>query len=204
MAYILAGVGDVLLLDKTGNPILRSKTLTESGISINVTAEDIRGGLSAPIIGRYFHSSQFSLNLVDATFNLQYLALNVGGDVTVGGEAFATESVTSAVEGQITVSGTPIDFGGMGTIGWYSLAAENNWKLITFTGNTASAPGLPANTPVCVKYNTATDNMSQFVVSADIIPSECYAILTAPLFAADSQNFTTSSKVGELVKMLCL
>lgn len=31
MAYILAGVGDIQLFDKSGNSILTSKTLTDSG-----------------------------------------------------------------------------------------------------------------------------------------------------------------------------
>jgi len=41
--YIIAGVGDILGLDGQGNQIVQSKTLTESSISIQVTAEDIRG-----------------------------------------------------------------------------------------------------------------------------------------------------------------
>lgn len=43
MAYILAGVGEIQLLDGLGNIILTSKTLTDSGITINATAEEIRG-----------------------------------------------------------------------------------------------------------------------------------------------------------------
>lgn len=43
MAYILAGVGNLQLFDNAGNYILTSKTLTDSGITINTTAEEIRG-----------------------------------------------------------------------------------------------------------------------------------------------------------------
>lgn len=74
-------------------------------------------GLSAPILGKYYHSSSFELNLVDATFDLQYLALNVGGTVTIGGEAITDESVITTTAGEITVTGTPKDFGGVGVIG---------------------------------------------------------------------------------------
>ncbi len=41
--YILAGVGNIQLFSPTGDLILTSKTLTDSGISVSVTAEDIRG-----------------------------------------------------------------------------------------------------------------------------------------------------------------
>lgn len=43
--FILAGVGDIQLFDQsTGEIIVTSKTLTDSGINFSVTAEDIRGG----------------------------------------------------------------------------------------------------------------------------------------------------------------
>ena len=43
--FILAGVGDIQFFDQgTGDLIVTSKTLTDSGISFSVTAEDIRGG----------------------------------------------------------------------------------------------------------------------------------------------------------------
>lgn len=43
MSYLLAGVGHISLFSDSGDPILSSKTLTDSGIAIGVTAEDIRG-----------------------------------------------------------------------------------------------------------------------------------------------------------------
>ena len=43
--FILAGVGDIQLFDQSsGEIIVTSKTLTDSGINFSVTAEDIRGG----------------------------------------------------------------------------------------------------------------------------------------------------------------
>lgn len=42
MAFLLQGVGEIQLF--SGNDlILTSKTLTESGISVDVSSEDIRG-----------------------------------------------------------------------------------------------------------------------------------------------------------------
>jgi hypothetical protein len=140
-----------------------------------------------------------TLDLVDATFDLQYLALNVGGDITVGGDAITDESVTLTVDNQITVSKEPQDFAGHGTIGWFTVAGQNAWQKITFTGKTAQLPDITAGTTVCVRYNAQFNNMRQFTVPSAIIPAECYAILTAPLFSADSENLTASSKVADLV-----
>lgn len=100
---------------------------------------------------------------------------------------------------EITVNGTPVDFSGLGTIGWATKAGANDWQKITFEGQTASIPGLPVGAEVCVRYNSEFDNMREFIVPSSIIPAECHAILTAPLFSADAKNYTASSKVADLV-----
>lgn len=198
---ILAGVGTIELRNgSTGQIIAHSTTLTDSGITIDVSSEDIRGGQSAKLIGKYFHSSNFNLNLTDATFNLEYIALNVGGNITVGGDALETETVTSGA-GSITVTGTPIAWNGMTDIvGWYyDPSVEKEWHKITFTGKTATVTGLVAGKTLCVKYNSQDSSLRELIVPTSIIPSECFATLTIPMFAADQTNFTSSSKIGELV-----
>lgn len=196
---IMAGVGNIQLFDGSGNLILTSKTLTDSGISINTTGEDIRGGLSSPLIGRYFHDSTFDLNLVDALFSLEYLSLNVGGAITIGGSAITEEQVTIVAENTITVTGTPQEFSTFGTVGYYTIAGKDNYQKITFTGKNATVSGLTVGTTVCVKYFNEYANLRQFIVPSTIIPAECYAILTAPLFSAGGEKITASSKIGDLV-----
>ena len=135
--YILAGVGTIEAFTQSSTQptkIFTSKTLQESGISISVTAEDIRGGLSNPLLGRYFHDSILEANITDALFNLQYLALNVGGEVVIGGSSLVTETVTAG-SGTLTVQGTPVAFGSAGTVGWYTLAGQEDWAPLTFSGN---------------------------------------------------------------------
>ena len=127
--YILAGVGTIEAFTQSSTQptkIFTSKTLQESGISISVTAEDIRGGLSNPLLGRYFHDSILEANITDALFNLQYLALNVGGEVVIGGSSLVTETVTAG-SGTLTVQGTPVAFGAAGTVGWYTPAGQEDW-----------------------------------------------------------------------------
>lgn len=202
MAYILQGVGELQLF--SGNDlILTSKTLTESGISVNISSEDIRGGYSAPLIGRYFHSGSFDLTLTDATFDLQYLALNMGGQITMGGSAITTESYVMGSDNKVVASGVPQDFHGLGNRGWVTIAGVDNWIPVEFVGQEAEFEA-PAGTSVCVKYVNQYANAREFIVPSNIIPAECYAILKAPLFAANAQNFTASSKVAEIVNLLCL
>ena len=200
--FILAGVGDIQLFDQsTGEIIVTSKTLTDSGINFSVTAEDIRGGMANAILGKYFHDTAMELTLTDALFSLEYLALNVGGTITASSDVLTMEQVTTSVADTITVTGTPKNFGSLGTIGWYSIAGKDSWSKITFEGQSATISGLAEGTTVCVKYIATDASAEQFVVSSAFIPDQVHAILTLPLFKStqgSDASFTSSSKVGEV------
>lgn len=200
--FILAGVGDIQLFDQsTGEIIVTSKTLTDSGINFSVTAEDIRGGMANAILGKYFHDTAMELTLTDALFSLEYLALNVGGTISASADVLTMEQITTSVADTITVGGTPQEFGSVGTIGWYSIAGKDNWQKITFEGKDATVSNLPAGTTVCVKYVVTDASAEQFTVSSAFIPSQVHAILTLPLFKStqgSDASFTSSSKVGEI------
>ena len=200
--YILAGVGTIEAFTQSSTQptkIFTSKTLQESGISISVTAEDIRGGLSNPLLGRYFHDSILEANITDALFNLQYLALNVGGEVVIGGSSLVTETVTAG-SGTLTVQGTPVAFGAAGTVGWYTPAGQEDWAPLTFEGKVATAT-VTAGTDYCVRYNANDAGIQEFVVPSAIIPSEVHLVMTYPLFAGGTspEAISTSSQVGELI-----
>lgn len=201
--YILAGVGTIEAFTQSSTQptkIFTSKTLQESGISISVTAEDIRGGLSNPLLGRYFHDSILEANITDALFNLQYLALNVGGQVVIGGSSLVTETVTAG-SGTLTVQGTPVAFGSAGTVGWYTLAGQENWAPLTFSGKTATVADVTEGGTYCVRYNANDSSIQEFVVPSAIIPSEVHLVMTYPLFAGGTspEAISTSSQVGELI-----
>ena len=200
--YILAGVGTIEAFTQSSTQptkIFTSKTLQESGISISVTAEDIRGGLSNPLLGRYFHDSILEANITDALFNLQYLALNVGGEVVIGGSSLVTETVTAG-SGTLTVQGTPVAFGTAGTVGWYTPAGQEDWAPLTFEGKVATA-SVTSGTDYCVRYNANDAGIQEFVVPSAIIPSEVHLVMTYPLFAGGTspEAISTSSQVGELI-----
>lgn len=200
--FILAGVGDIQLFDQsTGEIIVTSKTLTDSGINFSVTAEDIRGGMANAILGKYFHDTAMELTLTDALFSLEYLALNVGGTITASSDVLTSEPVSVTVADTITVKGTPKNFGSLGTIGWYTIAGKDDWKKIEFEGQSATVAGLAEGTSVCVKYIATDASAEQFIVSSAFIPDQVHAILTLPLFKStqgSDASFTSSSKVGEV------
>lgn len=201
--FVLASVGTVQFFDQSsGDLIVTSKTLVDSGINFSVTAEDIRGGMANALLSQYFHDSAMGLTLTDALFSLEYMALNVGGTIQTGTDILTIEQVTTTEANKIEVKETPQKFGNFGVIGWYSLPSEDNWTKITFDPDTkiAQVPDLPQGTTVCVKYTKMDASAEQFIVSSAFIPAQVYGILTLPLFKSgtESKQFSNSSKVGEV------
>ena len=197
--YIAASVGVADIISKTSGEIIgRSNTLINSGVSFAVTPNDIKGGDGNRLLGQYFSDATMKITLEDALFDLNYLALNTGGTISVGGDVMTTEQITTSVENKITVTDTPQEFMEMGTIGWYSLAGKDTWTKITFVGSEATVSGLASGTTVCVKYQKLDSTSEQFTVSSSFIPDQCYLLLTLPLFKTglDTTVYTSASKVG--------
>lgn len=200
MGYILAGTYLVRALNQnTGAQIFRSKTTQENTLGFNVTEEEVRGGLSNQKIGSYFHDSILNATITEALFSLEYLAVNMGGIITVGSDTFAEETVTTTVANAITVKGTPVNFLGLGIIGRYTIAGTEDWKPLTFVGKTAQVAGLPLGTSVCVEYTATNSTARSFTVSSAFIPDEVILVMEVPLFKANEKSFVQSSQVGKLV-----
>ena len=201
--FVLASVGTVQFFDQSsGDLIVTSKTLVDSGINFSVTAEDIRGGMANALLSRYLHDSAMALTLTDALFDFSYMALNVGGTIQTGADVLTLEQVTTTEANKITVKETPQKFGNFGVIGWYALSGSDDWTTITFDQDTktANVADLPQGTTVCVKYTKTDASAEQFTVSSAFIPAQVYGVLTLPLFKSgtDTKQFSNSSKVGEV------
>lgn len=197
----LAGVADVDLFAGS-DLILQAKTLTDSSVSISVTAEEIRGGKGAQLIGRYFHTTTFTVELTDVLFQLQYVALNVGAEIDATGEhggELVTEEVVAA-DNALAIAGTAHDFMGLGVIGWYKLPDDEDWTMFTFGADNKTSTGATVvnDTLYCVKYMNTAD-ADTITVSADFIPDEVTMVMKADLFKAarnESGVTSTSSKIG--------
>lgn len=197
--YVIAGVGSAELIDKTsGEKVADANTLVNSGMNFTVTAEDIRGGLANKLLAQYFHDSGLAITLEDALFDLNYIAINTGSTISVGGDVMTTEQVTSTLN-TITVTGTPRPFLGLGTIGWYQVVGTTSWTKITFTGSVASL-NIASGETVCVRYVVADTISEQITVSSTFIPDQCYMLLTLPIFKTglDTTVYSSASRVGEI------
>lgn len=199
--YSVAGVGYGKALDASGNQLFKTVTLTDSGFSTSTSIEENRGGAGNALQSMYIHTGTFEVTMRDCLVDLLYVGLQVGSEIQSGANIYTTETIVTTVENQITVSGTPADFGALGKIGWYSLQGSDDALKITFTGQNASVSGLPIGTTVCVTYLIEDDSARVIEIVSNFVPAEVHLVFELPLFKAgiDTTNASTSSQLGRWI-----
>ena len=175
-----------------------AKTLTESTFDFSITAEDVRGGQGNGLLGRYFHDSNMQVTLVDAMFDLQYMALSLGVPLESGGLSVKEEELTAGVDGSVTASETPVAFTGS-MIGWYKKPADSEWSIGTFTGSKMAISGASQNDVYCVKYFYINENARSITIKSQYVPSELHVVIMNDLYAGDVGTQSDATRYGRLI-----
>ena len=80
--YFLGSVGTAEAFKRNDNGELElafvSKTLTDSGLNISTTKDDIRAGQGAPIQFSFYHDTNVEINLTDIQWKHEYLEAQLG------------------------------------------------------------------------------------------------------------------------------
>lgn len=197
MNYVAGGVGRAIMF--SGNQLWGiANTLNDNTFDFTITAEDIRGGRKNVLLAQYFHDSNLSINLTNALFNFDEIALTLGATIKQGGLNIKEESVTTSSGGVLTPTETPISVDGE-TIGWYKLPSAKDWTVATFTGGTIT--GLTASTTYCVKYFFEDEDARSFGIRADYQPAEIHLVILQDLFTVEKQdgNVVPGSRAGVIV-----
>lgn len=195
--HFLAGVGRALLFK--GNDLIGvAKTLTESTFDFSITAEDVRGGQGNGLLGRYFHDSNMQVTLVDAMFDLQYMALSLGVNLESGGLSVKEEELTAGVDGSVTASETPVAFTGS-MIGWYKKPADSEWSIGTFTGSKMAISGASQNDVYCVKYFYINENARSITIKSQYVPAELHVVIMNDLYSGDVGSQSDATRYGRLI-----
>ena len=195
--HFLAGVGRALLFK--GNDLIGvAKTLTESTFDFSITAEDVRGGQGNGLLGRYFHDSNMQVTLVDAMFDLQYMALSLGVNLESGGLSVKEEELTVGVDGTVTASETPVAFTGS-MIGWYKKPSDTEWSIGTFTGSKMTVSGGSQNDIYCVKYFYINENARSITIKSQYVPAELHVVIMNDLYAGDVGSQSDATRYGRLI-----
>lgn len=191
----IAGVGNATLFD--GERLVASaNTLIDSGITIGLSFEDIRAGIGNKLYGRYAHTSTFDLKLTDAMFNLEYLAMNTGSDISLGGDVMVDEELTSTAK-KITLSKTAVAISGSKVYAYAKKSGTDNVydKYAVAQDNSIE---VPADGTYCIRYMYTNDLASKMVVKANFIPKTLTLILEANLYSGGSCDIETSTLAGKV------
>ena len=191
----IAGVGNATLFD--GERLVASaNTLIDSGITIGLSFEDIRAGQGNKLYGRYAHTSTFDLKLTDAMFNLEYLAMNTGSDISLGGDVMVDEELTSTAK-KITLSKTAVAISGSKVYAYAKKSGTDNVydKYAVAQDNSIE---VPADGTYCIRYMYTNDLASKMVVKANFIPKTLTLILEANLYSGGSCDIETSTLAGKV------
>lgn len=179
--------------------------MTEDTFSFSATPNEVRGGKSNPLLGRWFSDSTLNVTITNATFKLEYLAWSLGTTIEQGGTSFyestgAGEKVVTA--GQIELKYTPAAFNGT-MIGWYKKPTDAGWSIgaISETGNKyyMAISGAQPNDVYCIKYPYMDENARMMIIPADFNPDELHVVLLNDLYNADINADSSASVIGRLI-----
>ena len=194
----LAGAATVDML--VGDQLIATATtLLDSSITVGSTAEEVRGGPGAKLLGKYYHTSTFDINLTDVLFKLEYFAFQTGSAIQQIADVFTSEQVTLGAGGSGTITGTPAVYQSYGTIGWAAKPGSDAYQKITFTEKAFTVAGAKEGDIYCVKYISADNAARQITISSSFIPSEVTLVMTANLYRAGGRgenDVNNSSKIG--------
>ena len=194
----LAGAATVDML--VGDQLIATaNTLLDSSITIGSTAEDVRGGQGAKLLGKYYHTSTFDINLTDVLFKLEYFAFQTGSAIQQIADVFTSEQVTLGAGGSGAITGTPAVYQSYGTIGWAAKPGSDAYQKVTFTEKAFTVSGGKEGDIYCVKYISTDNAARQITISSSFIPSEVTLVMTANLYRAGGRgenDVNNSSKIG--------
>lgn len=194
----LAGAATVDML--VGDQLIATATtLLDSSITVGSTAEEVRGGPGAKLLGKYYHTSTFDINLTDVLFKLEYFAFQTGSAIQQIADVFTSEQVTLGAGGSGTITGTPAVYQSYGTIGWAAKPGSDAYQKITFTEKAFTVAGAKEGDIYCVKYISTDNAARQITISSSFIPSEVTLVMTANLYRAGGRgenDLNNSSKIG--------
>lgn len=194
----LAGAATVDML--VGDQLIATATtLLDSSITVGSTAEEVRGGPGAKLLGKYYHTSTFDINLTDVLFKLEYFAFQTGSAIQQVADVFTSEQVTLGAGGSGTITGTPAVYQSYGTIGWAAKPGSDAYQKITFTEKAFTVAGAKRGDIYCVKYISTDNAARQITISSSFIPSEVTLVMTANLYRAGGRgenDVNNSSKIG--------
>ena len=179
-----------------------STTLTDSGLNIQTTKDDIRAGQGAPIQFSFYHDPSVEITLTDVLWKPEYLTAQLGANFDDNEhESYVKKEVTFTA-GQATLEDEvlplPIACSDKDQLAvWGTPVGKDDWKKIAYEDGKLTLDG--AEGKYCVRYLTNDDRAKVATIYSQIIPEELFLIITAPIFAGDACAASKGKAAGQII-----
>ena len=185
-----------------------SKTLTDSGLNITTTKDDIRAGEGAPVQFSFYHDSNVEITLTDVLWKKEYLEAQIGAHFETITEDYVTvkipfeDGVSEHYTGVINDIPFPCE---KKKLAWGALEGTDDWHEIAVSGTegdytlTLSDKVETAKTGnFCVRLLSEVTGAKAAEIQSVIIPEELFLIITAPIFAGDACAASKGKAAGHI------
>lgn len=207
--YFLGSVGSAEAFRRVNGELelaFVSKTLTDSGLNISITKDDVRGGTGAPIQFSFYHDPNVEITLTDILFDESYVEAQLGTKFNkAGGDIYFDDEFT-ATDGTRTheLKETPVALnmgcGNSEKVLWYSIN-NGDWKVAKasqISDKTFSLLEKDPNGKVCIRFVAHDDNAHIAEITSNMIPEELFLVITAPIFAGDACSASNGKAAGTI------
>ena len=190
MSKFLTSVANVYGYTQDDQLLFAGKTMLDSSIETSLSNTDVRAGQGNQLQYIFYHTAEFKSTITEAQFNLDFIALNTGGQVTVGAKMFLEESVTLSA-GAGTVAGTPIVIDGAIVYGWVTFP-DGGTERVVFTGKTFTTARTTSDELVCVRFYNLDSSAKEVKINANMMPKTIKLVMETMLCSSDE----STTKIG--------
>ena len=205
--YFLGSVGEATAFRmKNGEKqfMFHATSLTDQGINITSSQDEIRAGQGAPIVATFNHDASVQVTLTDVFWKPEYVEAKLGGSFAANANDYQSEEgLTADANGDLTLKLAPITAylpcsNGATYLIWYTVEGADDWHAYegTVTGNKLA--GFTANTNYCVRYLAQDVQARELWVTSDILPSELYLVIKTPIYAGDACAASNGNIAGHI------
>ena len=203
--YFLGSVGKAEAFRRNADGELElafvSKTLTDSGLNISTTKDDIRAGEGAPIQFSFYHDPSVEITLTDVLFKTDYVRAQLGAAFDKIPQSYITENVTFT-QGAATLKNEvlplPFPCGSEEYVAWAAKKGSDEWTICSVGGDHKSLTLAGATGEYCVRFLSLDDRAKVAEITSTIIPEELFLIITAPIFAGDACSASKGKAAGSI------
>ena len=201
--YFLGSVGTAEAFRRVGDRLelaFRSKTLTDSGLNISTTKDDIRAGTGAPIQFSFYHDPSVEITLTDVLFDEAYIEAQLGAQFKRGGIAYTSEEGKGpSYELKKDPEALALGCGDPEVLVWFTEKGQENWRRVgagDLNDNTVS--NLEEGVEYCFRYLAHDQNAHIAEITSEIIPQELFLVITAPIFSGDACSASAGKAAGTI------